>query len=179
MSNFTKSESNDETVLLCKVHYFKRFHEGGSYLGGDKFRVKADRDVKDSSNTTPVPTSESNSPVLSSTLAVHDTVFALPKPAVEEKKAVAAEVVPMQAEPAVITEPSTEEAPVAVKKVAEAAVASEETVTDSEPAAEAATPEDGDDAAADATTPDSGDADSELQDSADKLTLEEIPASDD
>jgi hypothetical protein len=45
-SNFTKNETQDETVLLCKIHYFKRFHEGGSYLGGEKFRVKSDRDMK-------------------------------------------------------------------------------------------------------------------------------------
>mmetsp|Transcript_26541 Transcript_26541/g.28944 ORF Transcript_26541/g.28944 Transcript_26541/m.28944 type:complete len:120 (+) Transcript_26541:105-464(+) len=45
ISNFTKNETPGETVLLCKTHYFKRFHEGGSYLGGDKFQVKADRDV--------------------------------------------------------------------------------------------------------------------------------------
>lgn len=46
ISNFTKNESEDQTVLLCKIHYFKRFHEGGSYLGGDKFRVKSTRDLK-------------------------------------------------------------------------------------------------------------------------------------
>ena len=46
ISNFTKNESSDQTVLLCKIHYFKRFHEGGSYLGGEKFRVKSTRDMK-------------------------------------------------------------------------------------------------------------------------------------
>lgn len=46
ISNFTKNESADQTVLLCKTHYFKRFHEGGSYLGGDKFQVKATRDIQ-------------------------------------------------------------------------------------------------------------------------------------
>ena len=46
--NFCKNESvSGEFVLLCKVHYFKRFHEGGSYLGGDKFNVKNTRDFKD------------------------------------------------------------------------------------------------------------------------------------
>jgi hypothetical protein len=29
LANFTKNESPEETVLLCKTHYFKRFHEGG------------------------------------------------------------------------------------------------------------------------------------------------------
>jgi hypothetical protein len=182
MSNFTKSESNDETVLLCKVHYFKRFHEGGSYLGGDKFKVKADRDVRGSSNATPVPTSESNSPVPSSTPTVNETVFALPKAAVEEKKAVAAEVAPVvQPETATVAEAPAVEEPVAETDVVEAevAVASEETVADAEPVAEAASPEDVDEAAADSSTPDTGDAESDLQDSAEKLTLEEIPASDD
>lgn len=46
ISNFTKNESNDQTVLLCKIHYFKRFHEGGSYLGGEKFRIMSTRDMK-------------------------------------------------------------------------------------------------------------------------------------
>lgn len=46
LSNFTKNEAEDQTLLLCKIHYFKRFHEGGSYVGGDKYRVKSDRDVQ-------------------------------------------------------------------------------------------------------------------------------------
>jgi hypothetical protein len=33
LGNFTKTDN----VLLCKTHYFKRFHEEGSYMGGDKF----------------------------------------------------------------------------------------------------------------------------------------------
>lgn len=41
LSNFCKNESGETFVLLCKTHYFKRFHEGGSYLGGDKFQVKS------------------------------------------------------------------------------------------------------------------------------------------
>lgn len=46
LSNFTKNESNDQTMLLCKIHYFKRFHEGGSYVGGDKYRTKSQRDIQ-------------------------------------------------------------------------------------------------------------------------------------
>jgi hypothetical protein len=42
LSNFTKSG----TTLLCKTHYFKRFHEEGSYLGGDKYSKVAPRDSK-------------------------------------------------------------------------------------------------------------------------------------
>lgn len=30
LSNFVKHETGDETILLCKTHYFKRFHEGGT-----------------------------------------------------------------------------------------------------------------------------------------------------
>lgn len=36
----------EKTTLLCKTHYFKRFREGGSYLGGEKFAVKAVRDIQ-------------------------------------------------------------------------------------------------------------------------------------
>lgn len=40
LANFTKSG----TTLLCKTHYFTRFSVSGSYLGGEKFEKKADRD---------------------------------------------------------------------------------------------------------------------------------------
>lgn len=40
LSNFTKSGD----VLLCKTHYFKRFHEEGSYLGGDKYSRASSQD---------------------------------------------------------------------------------------------------------------------------------------
>jgi len=40
LQNFTKNESGDTTLLLCKTHYFKRFHEGGAYVGGEKFHNK-------------------------------------------------------------------------------------------------------------------------------------------
>lgn len=46
ISNFTKSEVDGALTLLCKVHYFKRFKEGGSYVGGEKFQVKSTRDVQ-------------------------------------------------------------------------------------------------------------------------------------
>lgn len=44
VSNFAKGESGDQITLLCKTHYFKRFHEGGAYLGGDKYAKQAPRD---------------------------------------------------------------------------------------------------------------------------------------
>lgn len=48
LSNFTLYVAPDSKVtLLCKTHYFKRFHEGGSYLGGEKFNVKNPRDFKE------------------------------------------------------------------------------------------------------------------------------------
>ena len=33
-------------MLYCKTHYFKKFHEEGSYLGGDKYENKNPRDSK-------------------------------------------------------------------------------------------------------------------------------------
>lgn len=49
ISNFTKGEVDGQLILLCKTHYFKRFKEGGSYVGGEKFQVKASRDLQASS----------------------------------------------------------------------------------------------------------------------------------
>jgi hypothetical protein len=37
LANFCKFE----TTLFCKTHYFKRFSEEGSYLGGDKYAQKS------------------------------------------------------------------------------------------------------------------------------------------
>jgi len=49
VSNFAKSETGGQITLLCKTHYFKRFHEGGAYLGGEKYSKQAPRDLsKDS-----------------------------------------------------------------------------------------------------------------------------------
>lgn len=45
LSNFVKHDAGDETTLLCKTHYFKRFHEGGTYLGAEKYQNKAPRDL--------------------------------------------------------------------------------------------------------------------------------------
>ena len=67
LSNFTKCD----TVLYCKTHYFKRFHEEGSYLGGDKFENKNPRDSKlpisatsnISSTPTPTPTPDTDAPI--------------------------------------------------------------------------------------------------------------------
>jgi len=42
LRNFTKCDD----VLLCKTHYFKRFHEENSYMGGDKFTKSASATVK-------------------------------------------------------------------------------------------------------------------------------------
>jgi len=39
IANFTKSGD----TLLCKTHYFKRFNEQGTYLGGEKFSQQSDR----------------------------------------------------------------------------------------------------------------------------------------
>lgn len=45
LSNFAKHESGDKIVLLCKTHYFRRFREGGAYLGGEKFAKKQNREI--------------------------------------------------------------------------------------------------------------------------------------
>jgi hypothetical protein len=37
IQNFTKSG----TTLFCKTHYFKKFNEEGTYLGGDKYNHKS------------------------------------------------------------------------------------------------------------------------------------------
>jgi len=42
LANFTKCE--DE--LLCKTHYFQRFHENNSYVGGDKFAKAGSADAQ-------------------------------------------------------------------------------------------------------------------------------------
>ena len=44
VSNFAKGETGDQITLLCKTHYFKRFHEGGAYLGGEKYEKMSNRD---------------------------------------------------------------------------------------------------------------------------------------
>lgn len=45
IANFTKNESAEATLLLCKTHYFNRFQTQGSYVGGEKFANKNARDV--------------------------------------------------------------------------------------------------------------------------------------
>lgn len=45
LSNFVKNDTGDETLLLCKTHHLKRFHEQGSYIGADKYKVKSERDM--------------------------------------------------------------------------------------------------------------------------------------
>ena len=37
MSNFSITLCDDDLLLLCKTHYLKRFKEGGSYVGDEKF----------------------------------------------------------------------------------------------------------------------------------------------
>lgn len=65
MSNFAKGETGDQITLLCKTHYFKRFHEGGAYLGGEKYEKMSARDSLKSGTAaaalSPVRTSESSS----------------------------------------------------------------------------------------------------------------------
>lgn len=50
LANFTKTG----TTLLCKTHYFKRFSEEGSYLGGEKFTQKSAKNATDVSDSSEV-----------------------------------------------------------------------------------------------------------------------------
>eukprot|EP01032_Pedospumella_encystans_P014350 gene14350-16486_t len=110
ISNFTKNESNDQTVLLCKIHYFKRFHEGGSYLGGEKFRVMSTRDMKpvslppntEASSTQQVEESQSSVQALKTVFNVTKTetvapAAAAPIPDIKETEA-ESEIVPNETE---------------------------------------------------------------------------------
>lgn len=56
LSNFTKSGD----TLLCKTHYFKRFHEEGSYLGGDKYSRASSQEIGGKKATEPVNASGSS-----------------------------------------------------------------------------------------------------------------------
>lgn len=99
LSNFTKTEIEGATVLLCKIHYFKRFKEGGSYVGGDKFQVKNTRDVqaeekrasmnltkRDSSSTAPATSAvQPAEDTASSGVSVRDRLTSINKGATPEK----------------------------------------------------------------------------------------------
>lgn len=46
VDNFSKAEVGGKLTLFCHTHYLKRFGEsGGSYLDGERFANKADRDL--------------------------------------------------------------------------------------------------------------------------------------
>eukprot|EP01039_Chlorochromonas_danica_P001516 gene1516-1651_t len=85
ISNFSKHETEEGVILLCKTHYFKRFREEGAYLGGEKYHVKATRDVQasarrastgtDSRRPSLAPPSD-NLPVTSTTV---EPTVAIPK----------------------------------------------------------------------------------------------------
>jgi hypothetical protein len=104
LSNFAKHDTLEQLILLCKTHYFKRFREGGAYLGGEKFDKKPERDVKalaktgDLSSHEPVPSVPSDS-------ASH-TVPSEPEPEPEPEP---------KAEPGPEPEPEPEPEPVKVE----------------------------------------------------------------
>jgi hypothetical protein len=85
LSNFTKSG----TTLLCKTHYFKRFHEEGSYLGGDKFENKAPRDLKNAESSGAAVTDA----------AVIETVPSIPEPSAAPEPAAEVAVVDSSSAP--------------------------------------------------------------------------------
>jgi hypothetical protein len=76
LSNFTKCD----TVLYCKTHYFKRFHEEGSYLGGNKFENKNPRDVKGGTGSASLSSTPSFVPPVSSAHAPSTSPPSPPKP---------------------------------------------------------------------------------------------------
>lgn len=134
ISNFCKNESGDQTILLCKTHYFKRFHEGGSYLGGDKFAKTATRDanktdasviegaVKSSAAVAASNASSSEEParhVFKKMSVKEETPAAAPAP-------VAAAPTPVKA-PEPEPEPQPEPEPEPVKEEPEAAAATSST----------------------------------------------------
>lgn len=145
ISNFTKNESEDQTVLLCKIHYFKRFHEGGSYLGGDKFRVKSTRDLKlpgtlpsGAREDSPSPVEESEeaqASVQALKTVFNATKIDAPAPAVvvpaKKVESVAAAAPAVVAEEAPIVAEKTESVPT------EDAEASEDTVASDSPVPQA------------------------------------------
>ena len=66
LSNFAKHDTAEKFLLLCKTHYFKRFHENGAYLGGEKFAKKQGREINAISKEQtgrPLSYKESSSPV--------------------------------------------------------------------------------------------------------------------
>jgi hypothetical protein len=134
ISNFTKSG----TTLLCKTHYFQRFSVSGSYLGGDKFDKKSDRDTKAPSPSAGLFPEEAEE----TAAAVPATAAETPPPAVEAPAPVVVEAV---VEPVVVTPPvapTEQEEPVAaveepVAAVEEPVAAVEESVAAVEEAAPA------------------------------------------
>ena len=68
LSNFTKCD----TVLYCKTHYFKKFHEEGSYVGGDKYENKNPRDMKGGGMTI------SSSNTITNQITVSDSTATIP-----------------------------------------------------------------------------------------------------
>jgi hypothetical protein len=135
LSNFTKNETDGAVTLLCKTHYFKRFHEQGSYLGGDKFQVKNPRDER--AGSAPVPSAGSSAADSSSPTTAEPTYAG----------------VKLKSTPR--SEPDTETAPTAASIDSITDATDSVRIQDSMPAAPAPTPEptlESDEVAAEAAT---------------------------
>jgi hypothetical protein len=138
ISNFCKNENEGKVTLLCKTHYFKRFHEGGAYIGGDKFQVKATRDVQATRRSSlggvsadAVPPSPSKEAEVAPPAAPEAEAVPTPAPEPEPTPAPAAVELEPEATPA---ESTTEAEPAPVEEIP----AAEETATTEEtPVAEA------------------------------------------
>jgi hypothetical protein len=81
LSNFAKNETADGVItLLCKTHYFKRFHEQGTYAGGDKFQ-KSSRPTSTAITDATDSSSSNDRPVSAAVPAVTATSAASVRPA--------------------------------------------------------------------------------------------------
>lgn len=143
LSNFSLGKMvTGGVVMLCKTHYFKRFHEGGSYLGEDKYQHKKgnynpnfDGAVKPTVSSS-VPAKDSPQAARPPSVKITQPAPAVepvaspavpPTPPVEEpvstpEPTIAEETIPQPVsdEPDETTESATEaEAPTTVEEVAE------------------------------------------------------------
>eukprot|EP01036_Dinobryon_divergens_P026481 gene26481-35140_t len=55
LSNFVKNTTENNSLLLCKIHYMKRFHEGGQYIGGEKYGKKTETEKRGPSTVSITP----------------------------------------------------------------------------------------------------------------------------
>lgn len=95
LNNFVKNDPGEsgEYILLCKTHHLKRFHEQGSYIGAEKYRIKAERDIhaltKDVSTTKSVGSAVTDDDAVSVTGSIGAVAVAASHVLTEEEQKVA------------------------------------------------------------------------------------------